>query len=570
MLTFGLLSPGKGIESVIRAMPKIAAAHPEILYIVLGATHPHVRRQAGERYRESLVKLAHDLGVANHIRFEDRFVDQDELGKYLGVADLYVIPYPNAAQITSGTLAYAAGAGKAIVSTPFWHAEELLADGRGQLVPFNDSNATAEAVIHLLSDNNARHAMRRAAYQHTRSMVWPEIGRAYAQLGNDVLAEQHRGESRIIDNALATFSPAIDEPPTLEHLERMTDDTGLLQHAKFAIPDRDHGYCTDDNARALTAALGYYDLFEDNRSLVLADRYLAFLNHAFDRASGRFRNFMSYDRRWLEIIGSEDSHGRAVWSLGRSVLSASTDGTRFCAYRLFKDSLPITETFSSPRSWAFTLLGIDRYLERVSVDAQVQRLMIRLADKLDRFANGFKDRLLESSPWPWPEPELTYDNARIPQALIVAGARLKNSAMLETGVRMLQWLADLQTNSDGQASLVGNCGWATSEGARAIFDQQPLEAAAFVEAAADAYRITGDEVWFDMSKRFYLWFYGLNDLSLPVRDPVTGGCGDGLHAGGVNFNQGAESTLALLSSALVIRNLYRNAVTESDVAIVVA
>lgn len=567
MLTFGLLGPGKGIENVIRAIPEIVRNHPDLLYIILGATHPHVRKQDGERYRESLVSLAQELGVSKHVRFEDRYVDQDELAKYLGLADLYVIPYPNAAQITSGTLAYAAGAGNAIVSTPFWHAEELLSEGRGELVPFNDVKAMSKAIVGLLSDNNVRHAMRRAAYLHTRSMTWPQIGQAYAQLAGEVFREQHRGDCIGVDQPLAvSISPAMDDLPTLEHLDRLTDDTGLLQHARFAIPDRDHGYCIDDNARALATALAYHQLLGDERALTLADRYLAFVNHAFNRANGRFRNFMSYDRRWLEDQGSEDSHGRAVWALGETMLSATSDGTRYCAYRLFKDSLPVVETFSSPRAWAFAVVGMDRYLRRITIDAQVQRTMHRLADRLEAFATGFIDQS-DPNAWTWPEPELTYDNARIPQAMILAGARLDRKGLRDIGTRLLHWLSNLQTNPTGAVSLVGNRGWATREG-RAIFDQQPLEAAAFVEAAADAYRITGDETWFDMAKRFYLWFYGHNDLALPLRDPSTHGCGDGLHAGGVNFNQGAESTLALLSSSLVIRNLYRNAISESEVATV--
>jgi len=558
LLTFGLLSPGKGIEVVIRAMPKIVEQNPEAMYIVLGATHPHVVRNEGERYRDYLKQLAKDLGVEKHVQFHDQYVTLETLGHYLGLADLYVTPYPNPAQITSGTLAYAVGAGKAVLSTPIWHSEELLADGRGVLFPFNDHEELARQASALLKDDEGRNVMRKKAYMHGRAMIWPEIGKAYVNLGATVLAERRFGRVQMNGPAIGALTPSFDDEPNLDHLERLTDDTGMLQHALFAIPDRRHGYCTDDNARALITAVTYDQQIVDPRAEKLAERYLTFLAYAFDDNKKLFRNFMGYDRKWLEEVGSDDSHNRAVWALGCTVATAKLEGVRLLAYRLFKAAMPAVANHASPRSWAFCILGMNLFKQSVSIDAAVNQLYALTAKRLKLF---FQSGMTEA--WPWPEPVLTYDNARLPQALLLAGHDLGDPEMIEIGLKCLDWLAELQTGRDGVVSLVGHEGWTAVEHTRTIFDQQPVEATAMVEACASAYRITHEAKWFDLAKHFHLWFLGNNAMGLPLRDPSTGGCADGLQAGGVNFNQGAESTLALLQSSLTIRDLYKRAVESS-------
>ncbi len=560
LMTFGLLGPGKGIEVVIRALPAIVAQHPDVMYVFVGATHPHVIRNEGQRYRNYLKQLAAELGVAAHVQFHDKYVSVEELGRYLAAADIYVTPYPNPAQITSGTLAYAVGAGKAVISTPIWHAEELLAEGRGVLFPFNDTNALADRVCELLADDQARNEMRRKAYAHGRSMIWSAIGESYVDTGAQVLAERRFGRVQMNEPAFTPITPSIDDEPSLDHLERLTDDTGMLQHAVFALPDRRHGYCTDDNARALIVALTVDQQSSNLRAERLAERYLTFLEYAFDHDRKRFRNFMSYERKWLEEVGSEDSHHRAVWALGYTVSTAKIEGVRLMAYRLFKDAMSAVTGHGSPRSWSFSLLGMNAFRQSTRIDAAVNRLYAATANRM----KALFDKPI-SDEWRWPEPVLTYDNARLPQALMLAGQDLEDAAMVSRGLESLQWLAELQTGRDGVVSLVSHEGWTADASRRAIFDQQPLEAAAMVEACATAYRITHDAKWFDLAKHFHLWFLGNNATGLPLRDSSTGGCADGLQNGGVNFNQGAESTLALISSSLTIRELYRRAVETSTV-----
>ncbi|HLU49514.1 MAG TPA: glycosyltransferase family 4 protein, partial [Planctomycetota bacterium] len=401
LLTFGLLSPGKGIEVAIRAMPRIVERFPDVIYMVLGATHPHILRTQGNAYRQSLERLARDLGVRNHVVFHNRFVNLNELIGYVGSADIYILPYPQKAQITSGTLAYALGAGKAVVSTPFWYAEEMLADGRGRLFPFNDSEKLSEAVIDLLENGSERDAMRKRAYLHTRSSVWPEVARSYLRLAGQVIRERAR-RPRPVTFYRAEDDPAVLPEPSLAHVRRLTDDTGILQHAVYAVPNRFHGYCTDDNARALIAVLEYYDLYGDESVLELVDTYLAFLHHAFNRDQRRFRNFLSYDRRWLETIGSEDSHGRALQALGVAVEHASNDATLTVATRLFHESLERAEEFHSPRSCAFAAIGIQSYLARFGGDTRARRTRDTLAR---RILNAFRKFATES--WPWCEETVT-------------------------------------------------------------------------------------------------------------------------------------------------------------------
>ena len=555
LLTFGLMGPGKGLETALRALPAIVEAHPNTVYLIVGATHPHVLRREGTQYRQSLEALATSLGVRDHVQFHERFVSVEELSVFLGVADVYVMPYPNLQQVTSGTLAYAIGAGKAVVSTPFWHAQELLADGRGRLFPFNDYDALSTCVIELLGDDDQRNAIRRRAYQHSRDMLWCNIGKKYVELAQQVLYERHQGVDRQLTVPHTLTALSLENEPSLDHILRISDDCGMLQHARFALPDRHHGYCIDDNARALIGTIDYYRLREDQRCLPLIDRYLAFIAHALNESSGRFRNFMDYQRNWQEEAGSEDSHGRAMWSLGHCVKYAPQESQRLVAYQLFKLASKAVESFRSPRAWAFTLLGLKRFNDQIGIDLEVTNHLRSLATRLHSWHLAG-----QTEQWPWPEPLLTYDNARIAQALIECGETLDDTTMKEEGIATLNWIVNLQVNSSGVVSLVGNQGWASSDGTRARFDQQPLEAAAVIDACEAAYGVSADDQWFDSAKSFYLWFLGANDLSLALRDAVSGGCADGLHATGVNYNQGAESSLACFMGTLAIQRLYAQAI----------
>jgi glycosyltransferase involved in cell wall biosynthesis len=554
IMSFGLLSPGKGLETVISALPEVVSRYPEAVYLIVGGTHPQVKRHFGESYRLSLQQKARKLKVDRHVIFHNRFVSSGELCDFLMCADVFVTPYLHKQQAVSGTLAYAMGAGKAIVSTPYWYAEEVLADGRGVLVPFDDASAISSALIRLFGDQAGLAAMRQRAYAFSRKMVWNAVARRYlAELGS--LKQERR---RKIYPAQALKAPARtshDLPELkLDYLRLLTDDTGILQHARFTVPDRSHGYTTDDNARALIAVLMAMDMIPDEDLPVLAGRYLGFLNYAFNKQSGRFRNLLSYDRRWLEETGSEDSHGRALWGLGTAVALCAQEGQRAIALELFEQALPALDRLQSSRSLAFALLGIGAYFRRFSGDRRTRQ-----------FAESAALRLFERSDpasaeqWPWPEERLTYANARIPHALISAGGFLGREDMLKTGLSLLRWLLEVQKDPQGYFAPVGNREWYSRHGSKSRFDQQPIEASATIGACLAAYEATQEESWSRESVRCFEWFLGRNDLGQPLYDDLSGGCRDGLQANTVNLNQGAESTLCWLLALLSMYNLHSQA-----------
>lgn len=547
LLTFGLLSENKGIETVIAALPAIVEQFPDLLYVILGTTHPHVKHADGERYRQRLIRQARELGVSAHVRFDEAFVDEDRLLEYIAIADIAITPYHNPAQITSGALAYLVGAGKAIISTPYWYAEELLADGRGKLVPFQDAEAIARAACELLANDGERHAMRKRAYLSGRAMTWPRIARQYLDIFEQVRAERlltpraQAGTARLPD-----FSPAI----ILDHIRVMTDSTAMLQHAIFTVPNYAFGYTTDDNARALIATMQLEQLALPGcgDSHQLAARYLAFLWYAFQPETGRFHNLLSYDRVWQEEVGSEDCHGRAIWALG-TVLQCSLDsGFRGMASLLLDHALPAAQGFAAPRAWAFTLLGLHAYLHEFAGDSAAQRLRETLAERLLALYDA-----QHTPTWEWFEPQLTYDNATLARALLLAGHAMRNDTMVQAALRALAWLNRVQRPEGGHFVPVGCLGFYTEGGVRARFDQQPIEAYATIAANLDAYRLTGQESWREAAANALAWFYGQNDLQRPLFQALTGGCFDGLQPDHLNQNQGAESSLAFLLSILEFR-----------------
>lgn len=545
ILTFGLLSPNKGIEYMIEAMPAIAKEFPDVLYIILGATHPHLIRQFGEAYRTSLQRRVVDLGVQENVRFRNQFVELNELCEYIGAADVYVTPYLHEQQITSGTLSYAVGAGKAVVSTPYWHAQELLADGRGILVPFKDSEALAEGVIRLFANDTERHQIRKRAYTYCREMVWKQVAREYLLLGQSLLQERTRRPKPLASNrrvvARVEELPEVD----LRHLRTLTDDTGVLQHCVYSTPDRRQGYRIDDNGRGLVVCALLQQLYESNETEDLAGTCLAYLAHAYNEKASRFRNYMSYARQWLDNMGSEDSQGRALWGLGATAAHAPNENTRMMAVQLFQDVIGSVEEFEYPRAWAYSLLGIHEYLEHFSGDARVRRIRQELAERLfDLFRRN------ASPDWQWCEPTITYSNATLVHALILAGTWIPDGEMRDQGLRSLQWLCDVQMSDRGHFSFVGNQGWYTRGKERAAFDQQPIEATQMVLACAEAYRATREEQWLAKARLGVEWFLGRNDLDSPLYDFRTGGCCDGLTPEGPNHNQGAESTLSWLIALL--------------------
>ena len=542
LLTFGLIAPSKGIEVALRALPEVVREFPDLVYIILGATHPHLVREQGEAYRLGLQLLARELGLERNVSFHDRFVDLPQLADFLGVADIYLTPYLNVSQITSGTLAYAFGSGKAVVSTPYWHAEELLADGRGVLVPLNDPPAMAAAVKALLRDDTRRHAMRKRAFLLGREMVWAKTAERYMQS----FARARRGTSARGRITVRTLEEKSMEFPRLrlDHLARLSDSTGMLQHAIYTLPNFAHGYCTDDNARALIATVLLEHRALDFPEIVrLAGTYASFVQLAFDSDTKRFRNFMDFDRRWVEERGSDDCLGRTIWALGTCVGRSGRRDLQLWAAQLFEQALPAVLEIESPRAWAFALLGLCEYLKRLSGDRLAEQTKVILTQKL---VGLFRANM--SSDWPWFEQTLSYANARLPQALLLAGRSSDDPVAWETGMTALRWLSSLQTGPTGQFRPIGSAGFYARGGERAQFDQQPIEAHATISACLDAYRHTHDIAWHARARVAFEWFLGRNDLGQPLYDAGSGGCRDGLHVDRVNQNQGAESTLAFLIS----------------------
>jgi glycosyltransferase involved in cell wall biosynthesis len=550
LLTFGLLSPNKGIEYVIRALPEILEHDPNLVYIVLGATHPQILRHEGETYRLYLQQLAHEKGVEKNVIFYDRFVSLEELEEFIGAADIYLTPYLSQAQTSSGTLAYALGAGKAIVSTPYWYAEELLSEERGKLVPFHDAKAIARSVIELLDNETLRHAVRKRAYLYGRDMTWPKIAQSYMETFIRARHERSNHSPR------AFVATTLDKRPislpvlNLNHLQEMTDGTGMLQHAIYTVPNRNEGYCTDDNARALIVSVLLEEIGGEPEKVAdeLSSRYLAFLWQAYNKEAGRFRNFMSYDRRWLEEIGSEDSHARGLWALGVVLGHSKNEGLRGPAGQLFEMALPTVLNFTHARPWVYALKAISEYLKPFDGDRAARTIGEQLAERLmDLYRNHSSDD------WVWFDNELTYSNANLPHALLLSGQWLQRNDMLDTGLKTLEWLVNIQCSQEGHFSPIGSNGFYPRGQERARYDQQPIEAQSTISACLEAYRLTKNIQWRKEAERAFEWFLGRNELHISLYDPTSGGCRDGLRSDRANQNQGAESTLVFLNSLLELK-----------------
>ncbi len=551
LLTFGLLSPNKGIEHMIRALPKVVERHPDLVYIVLGATHPNLVRDHGESYRMSLERLITDLRIKKHVAFYNRFVELEELKEFLGAADIYITPYLNPAQAVSGTLSYAFGCGKPVISTPYWHAEELLANDHGVLVPFGDSDALAAAINTLMEDDGRRNTMRKKAYMLGREMIWQQSAFHYAE---SFMKARQTGVSTLTRrSAVKTMETERLALPDLklDHLGVMTDSTGIFQHADFCLPNFHEGYCTDDNARALLLTVLMESTGDDTELTARwQTRYAAFLNHAWRPETRRFHNFMSFDRKWLDEAGSDDSFGRTIWALGTCVGRARARPLQMWAARLFEQAISMAEELTAPRSWAFCLFGIHEYLRRLSGDRHVNQvrdlLTFRLTDIYRRVA---------TPDWKWFESSVTYDNAILPHVLILSGRWTNNQDAAEFGLESARWLTKIQTTKEGYFRPIGSDNFYKKDGPRAKFDQQPLEAMSTVQMCLEAYRTTRDESWYSEAQRAFVWFLGQNDVGQALYDPLSGGCHDGLHVDRVNQNCGAESTLSYLIALQEMRIL---------------
>jgi len=562
LMTFGLLSRNKGIEDVIEALPAVVEHYPNLTYLVLGATHPHVVATEGESYRESLQEQVRQLGLHENVLFYDQFVDLKDLKEFIGAANIYVTPYHDPEQVVSGTLAYTVGAGKAVISTPYRYAKELLADGRGVLIPFRDSKAISEKILYLLENEAEADAIRKRAYLYGRNMIWPVVAERY-QSSFDQARRQHFSDHYLITvNNFPEEQAEIIPELKLDHIERLTDSTGMFQHSVFNVPNYNEGYTTDDNARALILSVELEEVNGDAmnetdrqalaRVQELGHRYLAFLWHAFNPETKRFRNFMGYDRRWLEEVGSEDSHGRALWALGMVLARSKREGLQGTAGRLFEAALPAVMDFPSPRAWSFALLGIHRYLRRYPGDRAVLTVQNTLVKRLIQL---YRDNSTED--WHWFEDSATYCNPALSQALLRCGHSNNDPEVTAIGLESLEWLVSIQQSDKGWIMPIGNQGFYSKGGPVSHFDQQPVEVHSLVSACLDAYRVTKDYKWYNYATQAFEWFLGRNALGVSVYDKATGGCRDGLHIDRLNDNQGAESTLAFHQSLLEIKQFAR-------------
>ncbi|HDP76241.1 MAG TPA: glycosyltransferase [Bacteroidales bacterium] len=549
LMTFGLLSRNKSIEVVIDALPQVVKKYDNVKYLVLGATHPHVLKHDGEEYRYMLRSKVNELGLQGHVEFINRYISNDELFEYLSACDIYVIPYSNEKQITSGTLIYAMGAKNAIVSTPFWHAKEILVDNRGKLFDFNNSEQLSQILVELIENPAKRKLLAENAFNFARNLYWPKIARKYLQLIDKILEE---GAVREI--AIKTGEDLLSDLPSvkLDQLIRLTDETGIIQHARFCIPNRQHGYCLDDNARALRLIVMLQNYSQHTHELHrLIDIYLSFIDYAYNPATKRFRNFMSYDRRWLEDVGSEDSQGRTTWALGYSVSHLKKAIYSHHVSYLFEKALEIVPHLNYPRSIAYAILGLTEYL-KVKNDQNVFSLM---KSKVDQLSSFFSESI-NNPHWPWYENIVTYANARIPQALIASGRILNDKSLIQMGVKLIDWLVDKQFQNSVFVP-IGNMGWLTPDGI-SQFDQQPIEAHGMLDACLEAEDYFNNQKYEAIALSVFAWFTGRNFSKQNICDYSTGGCFDGLSNKGVNLNQGAESTLSWMMSLVKLTNYLEN------------
>lgn len=542
ILTFGFLSRNKGIEMMLEALPEVVRAHPEVVYIVLGETHPEVRRTEGEAYRQWLQKRVKELGLSNHVVFDPRYVEQAELLEYIGACDIYVTPYQSKEQIVSGTLAYAVGMGKAVVSTPYLYAEETLADGRGVLVDFGSVAGLTGKLLELIEQPATRHRMRKLAYQYSRQMIWPEVGRRYVELF-DRAVTTYRGKALLRSarhlSAINYALPAVK----LDHLARLTDDTGIIQHAAYGVPDRRFGYCTDDAARAMVVALMHYERDADERSLDLIYRYLSFLQYQ-QLPDGHFHNFLNYSRQHEDERGSEDTLGRALWGLGEAVAHGPTKIIRTLAGEMFEKALGALY-LHHPRAMAYAICGLSGFLQKYSGAALARRKLIEIANHLAGWFNP------DSTDWHWFGDELTYANAKLPQAMLLAFKATGIERFKQIGLESLDFLLSVTYRRD-YFDFIGNQGWYRRGGERAVLSQQPIEAGYTAEACLVAYEITDSLPYFDMARAAAEWLMGRNRLGARLYDPTTGACADGLDPHGPSMNQGAESVICALLALLTV------------------
>ncbi|CAN5480643.1 glycosyltransferase family 4 protein [soil metagenome] len=545
LLTFGLLGPGKGLEDVINSLVEVKKEFPKFKYIILGATHPNVIKLYGEEYRTQLENLVRKNNLEENVLFINRFVNTAELLEFLLMSDIYISPYRNKEQVVSGTLTYALACGKAVISTPYWYAEELLAEERGILVPFASPDEISKALLLLLKDETLRNKYRKNAYDLGRKMIWPVVAKSYLDTFEEAIREHKSVEDfYVIQYGFDSF-PSLPEVE-LEHLKALSDDTGIHQHAIYSVPNRNEGYCTDDNIRALQTLLVYKKITNDESVIPLIKTYFSFIVHAYNRELGLFKNFMSYDRKWLDERGSDDCNGRVLHVLGYIIKNPPDNSLERIAKDLFDASVEKISSFKELRTIASVIPGCLYYLGKFSGARDINRICKKL---LKNLSDCYEKNSTEQ--WKWYEGFLTYENAKIPLAMLLGGRHFNDDKLIKTGLESLTWLLDIMTDKEHKhISLIGNEKWYFKGKERSVFDQQPVDIPCLIDACYQAYLCTNEKDWLNKASMAFSWFLGMNDRQQIMFDYQTGGCFDGLTYSDVNYNQGAESTISWLQSLL--------------------
>ena len=542
ILTFGLIGRSKGIETVLKAMPAIISKHTDILYVILGKTHPHVKHYAGEEYREYLQMLVRKLSLEANVIFINEYVSELELMSYLKRADLYVTPYLNKAQITSGTLSYAVSGGCAVISTPYWHAEELLAEGRGHLFEFGNHLQLSDIINQLLDNPESLKLLQQKAYDYGQTITWTLTGKAYLELFAGAL---DRTADLLQKRDLKINYPEFD----ITHLKRLTDETGLLQHARTSVPCYKAGYCLDDNARAIIVSLAAWKKTNDPLYLDLLNRYLAYTTY-MQQKDGSFKNYMTYERT-LSKDTSDDVYGRTFWALGYLIRFAPINSVFQLGLELFDHSLSQLNNLTYARGYANCILGIYHYLKRFPDQERFIKLLEHLSEQLsDKFIQH------QQHNWNWFEDSITYDNGLLTAALYRAYEILGSAKYLQIADESRIFLESKCFRED-RLSLIGNRRWLRLDQDYDLFAQQPIDAMAMVLLYESAWEATGNDQFIDKLLLSFDWFFGKNDLDISLYDPESKGCHDGIEPLNINLNQGAESTIAYLLSRLIVEPFLR-------------
>ncbi|MCJ7520892.1 MAG: glycosyltransferase [Dehalococcoidia bacterium] len=550
--TFGLLNRGKGLEYVIEALPEVIKRFPSVIYIYFGVTHPVVLREEGESYRNEIIKKIYELNLFDHVKLYNKYFPIGELLRFLKATDIYISPGLEQNQAVSGTLSYALGTGRPVISTPFANAKELITDDVGILVKFRDPRSFADAIIRLLEDEELRLQMGKNAYFGTRRMIWSNVAIRQAE----VFSEYDHTLARILERKAL---PKIK----LDHLAHLTDSFGIVQFAKLNRPDIMSGYTLDDNARALVVAVLYYSRLRASRgnpSTVkqkkllsrLIDIYLNFIQFV-SHTESQYQNYVRSDRTLDHLRNKqtnlEDANSRAIYALAITASNGSISPKfRKRAIELLGSKIESNVAFESPRAVA-------RWIKALCVmfEKKIPISGLDFEREISEQSNGlfYLYNSTSSPDWQWFESSLTYGNAIMSEALLVAYRVLRDEKYLRVGQTTLDFLVR-ESFTNGIYCPVGQQGWYPKGGSKSYFDQQPEEVKAMVSALKTCYLATKDNRYLDLMHRAFNWFLGDNSLNQVIYDSTTGGCYDGVGKKNVNLNQGAESTICYLLARLAL------------------